>query len=150
MQDHLGRTNFANVINKQVINIEVEAHYKQQRLIMLVLRKKNEAKEFQTVADLFKTTRQERNKYFGTYLAEVTDERPLELEGLVKKVDEQVETYEELLKNLKGLREVVVAEKRNKDDLDFLKRFDSAIINPDTKDLVLKAILEAKKRGLIE
>ena len=150
MQDHLGRTNFANVINKQVINIEVEAHYKQQRLIMLVLRKKNEAKEFQTVADLFKTTRQERNKYFGTYLAEVTDERPLELEGLVKKVDEQVETYEELLKNLKGLREVVVAEKRNKDDLDFLKRFDSAIINPDTKDLVLRAILEAKKRGLIE
>lgn len=128
----------------------MEAHYKHQRLIMLVLRKKNEAKEFQTVADLFKTTRQERNKYFGTYLAEVTDERPLELEGLVKKVDEQVETYEELLKNLKGLREVVVAEKRNKDDLDFLKRFDSAIINPDTKDLVLKAILEAKKRGLIE
>lgn len=149
MQDHLGRTNFANVINNLVINIEGGAHYKQQRLIMLVLRKKNEAKEFQTVADLFKTTRQERNKYFGTYLAEVTDERPLELEGLVKKVDEQVETYEELLKNLKGLREVVVAEKRNKDDLDFLKRFDSAIINPDTKDLVLKAILEAKKRGLI-
>lgn len=128
----------------------MEAHYKQQRLIMLVLRKKNEAKEFQTVADLFKTTRQERNKYFGTYLAEVTDERPLELEGLVKKVDEQVETYEELLKNLKGLKEEVVAEKKNKDDLDFLKRFDSAIINPDTKDLVLRAILEAKKRGLIE
>lgn len=116
---------------------------------MIKLTRKNEAKDFQTVADLFKTTRQERNKYFGTYLAEVTDERPLELGGLVKKVDEQVETYEELLKNLKGLREVVVAEKRNKDDLDFLKRFDSAIINPDTKDLVLKAILEAKKRGLI-
>lgn len=149
MQDHLGRTNFANIKHNTSINKEVEAHYKQQRLFMLVLRRKNESKDFQTVADLFKTTRQERNKYFGTYLAEVTDERPLELEGLVKKVDEQVETYEELLKNLKGLREVVVAEKRNKDDLDFLKRFDSAIINPDTKDLVLKAILEAKKRGLI-
>ena len=117
---------------------------------MLVLRRKNEAKEFQTVADLFKTTRQERNKYFGTYLAEVTDERPLELEGLVKKVDEQVVMYEELLRNLKGLKEVVVAEKKNKDDLDFLKRFDSAIINPDTKDLVLRAILEAKNRGLID
>lgn len=149
MQDHLGRTNFALHKTKTSINKEVEAHYKQQRLFMLVLRRKNESKDFQTVADLFKTTRQERNKYFGTYLAEVTDERPLELEGLVKKVDEQVEMYEELLKNLKGLREVVVAEKRNKDDLDFLKRFDSAIINPDTKDLVLKAILEAKKRGLI-
>lgn len=128
----------------------MEAHYKQQRLIMIKLTRKNETKDFQTVADLFKTTRQERNKYFGTYLAEVTDERPLELEGLVKKVDEQVETYEELLKNLKGLKEEVVAEKKNKDDLDFLKRFDSAIINPDTKDLVLRAILEAKKRGLIE
>lgn len=127
----------------------MEAHYKQQRFIMIVVRKKNEAKEFQTVADLFKTTRQERNKYFGTYLAEVTEERPLELEGLVKKVDEQVEMYEELLRNLKGLKEVVVAEKKNKDDLDFLKRFDSAIINPDTKDLVLRAILEAKSRGLI-
>lgn len=116
---------------------------------MIKLTRKNEAKDFQTVADLFKTTRQERNKYFGTYLAEVTDERPLELEGLVKKVDEQVEMYEELLRNLKGLKEVVVAEKKNKDDLDFLKRFDSAIINPDTKDLVLRAILEAKRRGLI-
>ena len=128
----------------------MEAHYKQQRFNMIVVRKKNEAKEFQTVADLFKTTRQERNKYFGTYLAEVTDERPLELEGLVKKVDEQVVMYEELLRNLKGLKEVVVAEKKNKDDLDFLKRFDSAIINPDTKDLVLRAILEAKNRGLID
>lgn len=128
----------------------MEAHYKQQQKKMIVVRRKNESKDFQTVADLFKTTRQERNKYFGTYLAEVTDERPLELEGLVKKVDEQVETYEELLKNLKGLKEEVVAEKKNKDDLDFLKRFDSAIINPDTKDLVLRAILEAKKRGLIE
>ena len=149
MQDHLGRTNFANVINKLVINIEGGAHYKQQRLFMLILRRKNETKDFQTVADLFKTTRQERNKYFGTYLAEVTDERPLELGGLVKKVEEQVEMYEELLRNLKGLKEVVVAEKKNKDDLDFLKRFDSAIINPDTKDLVLRAILEAKRRGLI-
>lgn len=55
---------------------------------MIVVRRKNESKDFQTVADLFKTTRQERNKYFGTYLAEVTAERPLELEGLVKKVDE--------------------------------------------------------------
>ncbi|AKU68599.1 hypothetical protein J5A51_08910 [Prevotella fusca JCM 17724] len=117
---------------------------------MIKVTRKNETKEFETVADLFKTTRQERNKYFGTYLAEVTDERPLELEGLVKKVEEQVGMYEELLQNLKGLKEVVVAEKKNKDDLDFLKRFDSAIINPDTKDLVLRAILEAKKRGLIE
>ena len=117
---------------------------------MIKITRKNEAKEFETVADLFKTTRQERNKYFGTYLAEVTDERPLELEGLVKKVEEQVEMYEELLKNLKGLKVEVVAEKKNKDDLDFLKRFDSAIINPDTKDLVLRAILEAKRRGLIE
>lgn len=117
---------------------------------MIKITRKNEVKDFQTVADLFKTTRQERNKYFGTYLAEVTDERPLELGGLVKKVEEQVEMYEELLRNLKGLKEEVVAEKKNKDDLDFLKRFDSAIINPDTKDLVLRAILEAKKRGLIE
>lgn len=49
---------------------------------MIKLTRKNEAKDFQTVADLFKTTRQERNKYFGTYLAEVTDERPLELGDL--------------------------------------------------------------------
>ncbi|MBF1400200.1 hypothetical protein [Prevotella histicola] len=117
---------------------------------MIVLTRKDETKEFENVADLFKTTRQERNKLFGTYLAEVTDERPLELEGLAKKIDEQVGMYEELLQNLKGLKEVVVAEKKNKEDLEFLERFDSAIINPSTKDLVLKAILEAKKRGLIE
>lgn len=117
---------------------------------MLKISRKNETKEFENVADLFKTTRQERNKFFGTYLAEVTNERPLELEGLAKKIDEQVEMYEELLQNLKGLKEVVVAEKKNIEDAEFLKRFDSAIINPSTKDLVLKAILEAKKRGLID
>lgn len=117
---------------------------------MIQLTRKNETKEFENVADLFKTTRQERNKFFGTYLAEVTNERPLKLEGLAKKIDEQVETYEELLQNLKSLKEVVVAEKKNIEDAEFLKRFDSAIINPSTKDLVLKAILEAKKRGLIE
>lgn len=146
MQDHLGRTTFANVINIQVINIEVEAHYKQQRLIMLVLRKKNEAKEFQTVADLFKTTRQERNKYFGTYLAEVTDERPLELEGLVKKVDEQVETYEELLKNLKGLREVVEKEVRIEKSMKTIENLDVALEDPETKE---RAIERLKELGLI-
>lgn len=93
---------------------------------MIKLTRKNESKDFQTVADLFKTTRQERNKYFGTYLAEVTDERPLELGGLVKKVEEQVEMYEELLKNLKGLKETLT--------------------NPDTKDLAIEAL---KNLGLM-
>ena len=124
----------------------MEAHYKQQRLIMLVLRKKNEAKEFQTVADLFKTTRQERNKYFGTYLAEVTDERPLELEGLVKKVDEQVETYEELLKNLKGLKVEVEKEKKREDSLKFINGLKETLTNPDTKDLAIEAL---KNLGLM-
>lgn len=87
---------------------------------MIKLTRKNEAKDFQTVADLFKTTRQERNKYFGTYLAEVTDERPLELGGLVKKVEEQVEMYEELLRNLKGLKVEVEKEKKREDSLKFI------------------------------
>lgn len=146
MQDHLGRTNFANVINKLVINIEGGAHYKQQRLIMLVLRRKNQSKDFQTVADLFKTTRQERNKYFGTYLAEVTDERPLELGGLVKKVEEQVEMYEELLQNLKGLKEEVVAEKKREDSLKFIEGLKETLTNPDTKDLAIEAL---KNLGLM-
>lgn len=107
---------------------------------MIKITRKNEAKEFQTVADLFKTTRQERNKYFGTYLAEVTDERPLELEGLVKKVDEQVETYEELLKNLKGLKEEVVAEKKKEDSLKFIDGLKETLTNPDTKDLAIEAL----------
>ena len=123
----------------------MEAHYKQQRLNMKVVRK-NESKDFQTVADLFKTTRQERNKYFGTYLAEVTDERPLELEGLVKKVDEQVETYEELLKNLKGLKEEVVAEKKREDSLKFIEDLKQTLTNPDTKDLAIEAL---KNLGLM-
>jgi hypothetical protein len=113
---------------------------------MLVLRKKNEAKEFQTVADLFKTTRQERNKYFGTYLAEVTDERPLELEGLVKKVDEQVETYEELLKNLKGLKEVVEKEVRIEKSMKTIENLDVALEDPETKE---RAIERLKELGLI-
>jgi len=108
--------------------------------------RKNESKDFQTVADLFKTTRQERNKYFGTYLAEVTDERPLELEGLVKKVDEQVETYEELLKNLKGLKEEVVAEKKREDSLKFIEDLKQTLTNPDTKDLAIEAL---KNLGLM-
>ena len=146
MQDHLGRTNFANVINKLVINIEGGAHYKQQRLFMLILRRKNETKDFQTVADLFKTTRQERNKYFGTYLAEVTDERPLELGGLVKKVEEQVEMYEELLRNLKGLKVEVEKEKKREDSLKFINGLKETLTNPDTKDLAIEAL---KNLGLM-
>ena len=126
--------------------MEVVAHYKQQRLIMIKLTRKNETKDFQTVADLFKTTRQERNKYFGTYLAEVTDDRPLELEGLVKKVDEQVETYEELLKNLKGLKEEVVAEKMKEDNLKFIDGLKDTLTNPETKDLAIEAL---KSLGLL-
>lgn len=124
----------------------MEAHYKQQRLIMIKLTRKNETKDFQTVADLFKTTRQERNKYFGTYLAEVTDERPLELGGLVKKVDEQVETYEELLQNLKGLKEEVVAEKMKEDNLKFIDSLKDTLTNPETKDLAIEAL---KSLGLM-
>ena len=122
------------------------AHYKQQRFIMIVVRKKNESKEFQTVADLFKTTRQERNKYFGTYLAEVTDERPLELGGLVKKVEEQVEMYEELLRNLKGLKEVVEKEVRIEKSMKTIENLDVALEDPETKE---RAIERLKELGLI-
>lgn len=146
MQDHLGRTNFANIKHNTSINKEVEAHYKQQRLIMIVLKRKNETKDFQTVADLFKTTRQERNKYFGTYLAEVTDERPLELGGLVKKVEEQVEMYEELLRNLKGLKEVVEKEVRIEKSMKTIENLDVALEDPETKE---RAIERLKELGLI-
>lgn len=107
---------------------------------MIKITRKNEAKEFQTVADLFKTTRQERNKYFGTYLAEVTDERPLELGGLVKKVEEQVDMYEELLRNLKGLKDVVVAEKKKEDSLKFIEGLKETLNNPDTRDQAIEAL----------
>lgn len=113
---------------------------------MIKITRKNEAKEFQTVADLFKTTRQERNKYFGTYLAEVTDERPLELEGLVKKVDEQVEMYEELLRNLKGLKEVVEKEVRIEKSMKTIENLDVALEDPETKE---RAIERLKELGLI-
>lgn len=122
------------------------AHYKQQRLIMIVVRRKIETKDFQTVADLFKTTRQERNKYFGTYLAEVTDERPLELGGLVKKVDEQVEMYEELLKNLKDLKVVVEKEVRIEKSMKTIENLDVALEDPETKE---RAIERLKELGLI-
>lgn len=146
MQDHLGRTNFANIKHNTSINKEVEAHYKQQRLFMIVLTRKNETKDFQTVADLFKTTRQERNKYFGTYLAEVTDERPLELGGLVKKVEEQVEMYEELLKNLKGLKVEVEKEVRIEKSMKTIENLDVALEDPETKE---RAIERLKELGLI-
>lgn len=113
---------------------------------MIKLTRKNESKDFQTVADLFKTTRQERNKYFGTYLAEVTDERPLELEGLVKKVDEQVEMYEELLRNLKGLKEVVEKEVRIEKSMKTIENLDVALEDPETKE---RAIERLKELGLI-
>nr|DAM93115.1 MAG TPA: hypothetical protein [Caudoviricetes sp.] len=113
---------------------------------MLVVRRKNESKDFQTVADLFKTTRQERNKYFGTYLAEVTDERPLELGGLVKKVVEQVEMYEELLKNLKDLKVEVEKEVRIEKSMKTIENLDVALEDPETKE---RAIERLKELGLI-
>lgn len=113
---------------------------------MIKLTRKNESKDFQTVADLFKTTRQERNKYFGTYLAEVTDERPLELGGLVKKVEEQVEMYEELLRNLKGLKEVVEKEVRIEKSMKTIENLDVALEDPETKE---RAIERLKELGLI-
>lgn len=113
---------------------------------MIKVTRKNESKDFQTVADLFKTTRQERNKYFGTYLAEVTDERPLGLGGLVKKVEEQVEMYEELLQNLKDLKKEVVAEKKKEDSLKFINGLKETLTNPDTKDLAIEVL---KNQGLM-
>lgn len=113
---------------------------------MLVLRKKNEAKEFQTVADLFKTTRQERNKIFGTYLTDLGDKN-LDKEALIEKVKGQITTLEDYQQNLKQLLEVVEDELSTEKSEKVVEDLGTALENPRTKE---RAIEKLKELGIIQ
>ena len=58
----------------------------------------------------------------------------------------QVEMYEELLKNLKGLKEVVEKEVRIEKSMKTIENLDVALEDPETKE---RAIERLKELGLI-
>ena len=67
--------------------------------------------EFENVADVFNTTRKERNEYFGKYVAE----KPIKIGAVADKIKELEKEYKLYLDNLKALANAVDVEKKADD-----------------------------------
>ena len=67
--------------------------------------------KFENVADVFNTTRKERNEYFGKYLAE----KPIKIGAVANKVKELEKEYKLYLDNLNALANAVDVEKKADD-----------------------------------
>ena len=72
---------------------------------------KGQELEFKNVADVFNTTRKERNEYFGKYLAE----KPIKIGAVANKVKELEKEYTLYLDNLEALADAVDVEKKADD-----------------------------------
>lgn len=98
--------------------------------------------EFENVADVFNTARKERNEYFGKYVAEVSDNNPLNLASIATKVKELENEYNCYLANLKALGEAVAVEKKADD----AKKLTDQINGMNEEQLAaLKAAIAAKE-----
>ena len=98
--------------------------------------------EFENVANVFNTTRKERNEYFGKYVAEVSANNPLNLASIATKVKELENEYNCYLANLKALGEAVAVEKKADD----AKKLTDQINGMNEEQLAaLKAAIEAKE-----
>ena len=64
--------------------------------------------KFENVADVFNTTRKERNEYFGKYLAE----KPIKIGAVADKIKELEKEYNLYLANLNVLGDAVDVEKK--------------------------------------
>lgn len=98
--------------------------------------------EFENVADVFDKTRKERNEYFGKYVAEVSDNNPLNLDAIANKIKELKEEYNLYLTNLDILADAVKGEKKEAD----AKKLTEQVNNMSNEQLVaLKAAIKAKE-----
>lgn len=110
---------------------------------MLTINKiKGEEVKFENVADVFNTARKERNEYFGKYVAEVSDNNPLNLDAIANKIKELKEEYNLYLTNLDILADAVKGEKKEAD----AKKLTEQVNNMSNEQLeALKAAIKAKE-----
>ena len=99
---------------------------------------KGQELEFENVADVFNTTRKERNEYFGKYVAE----KPIKIGAVANKIKELEKEYKLYLDNLKALADAVDAEKKADDAK---KLTDQVSTMTDEQLTALKAAIAAKE-----
>lgn len=97
--------------------------------------------EFENVADVFNTKRNERYEYFGKYVAEVTDVNPSKLNAISNKIKMLEKEYNLYIANLKVLADAVDVEKKEAD-----AKILTAQINGMNEEQLeaLKAAIDAK------
>lgn len=97
--------------------------------------------KLENVADVFNTKRDERNGYFGKYVAEVTDVNPSKLNAVANKIKMLEKEYNLYLANLKVLANAVDVEKKEAD-----AKILTAQVNEMTDEQLaaLKAAIDAK------
>ena len=104
---------------------------------------KGQELEFKNVADVFNTTRKERNEYFGKYVAEVSAGSPLKLDAVAAKIKELEKEYKLYLDNLKTLADAVDVEKKADDAK---KLTDQVSTMTDEQLALLKEAIAAKEK----
>ena len=95
--------------------------------------------ELENVADVFNTTRKERNEYFGKYVAE----KPIKIGAVANKIKELEKEYDLYLENLKALADAVDVEKKADDAK---KLTDQVSTMTDEQLIALKAAIDAKEK----
>ena len=94
--------------------------------------------EFENVADVFNTTRKERNEYFGKYVAE----KPIKIGAVATKIKELEKEYKLYLDNLEALADAVDVEKKADD----ARKLAAQVNDMTPKQLAaLEAAINAKK-----
>ena len=95
--------------------------------------------KFENVADVFNTTRKERNEYFGKYVAE----KPIKIGAVANKIKELEKEYDLYLENLKALANAVDVEKKADDAK---KLTDQVSTMTDEQLALLKVAIAAKEK----
>ena len=95
--------------------------------------------KFENVADVFNTTRKERNEYFGKYVAE----KPIKIGAVANKVKELEKEYTLYLDNLEALADAVDVEKKADDAK---KLTDQVSTMTDEQLTALKAAIADKEK----
>ena len=95
--------------------------------------------KFENVADVFNTTRKERNEYFGKYVAE----KPINIGSVANKIKELEKEYKLYLDNLNALANAVDVEKKADD----AKKLTAQVDGMNEEQLAaLKAAIAAKEK----
>ena len=100
---------------------------------------KGQELEFKNVADVFNTTRKERNEYFGKYVAE----KPIKIGAVANKIKELEKEYKLYLDNLEALADAVDVEKKADDAK---KLTDQVSTMTDEQLALLKVAIAAKEK----